>query len=196
VSFWKKFFNKKKIVKTDKSPYFTEIKEPKDIMFAKKFTIKGGRFLLCENNHETTQNLKEILKENLWTSDDIISLDDNLSQKFNLKINLNILQPISFKVGFILCEFLISNTGLILLCDKQIKHYKMNELPKSLIIVANSDQFASDVSQGMTMLKNKYKKIIPTNITTVNIKNYLSEEVDTNTESSNSKNIYLLLQDF
>ena len=36
------------------------------------------------------------------------------------------------KTCLINCEFLISNTGLILVCDKQIRHFKLTELPDTL----------------------------------------------------------------
>ena len=67
--------------------------------------------------------------------------------------------PINFKACLINCEFLISNTGLILVCDKQIKHFKLTELPDTLIILSQTNQFARDVSEGMALLKNKYKLI-------------------------------------
>ena len=44
-------------------------------------------------------------------------------------------------------------------------------MPSVLIVLAKSNQFVSDVSEGMTMLKNKYKGNFPTNITTLNVKN-------------------------
>ena len=49
------------------------------------------------------------------------------------------------------CEFLISNTGRILICNKQIKSNKIEDLPSVLIVLAKSNQFVSDVSEGMTL---------------------------------------------
>ena len=106
------------------------------------------------------------------------------------------LSPQNFKTCIIKCEFLISNTGLILVCDKQIKHYKLKELPNTLIILSKTDQFSKDVSEAMSLLKNKYTDAIPTNITTINIYNYLEKEKNISLDKNNSKNIYLLHQDF
>jgi hypothetical protein len=54
------------------------------------------------------------------------------------------------------------------------------------------DQLVRDVSQGMTFLKNKYPKTIPTNITTLKIK---SDPEEVAAYSTTSKSIYLLLED-
>jgi hypothetical protein len=58
------------------------------------------------------------------------------------------------------------------------------------------NQLVRDVSQGMTLLKNKYPKTIPTNITTLNIKSDSEEaEKAVATSTTNSKSIYLLFED-
>jgi len=196
VSFWEKFFGKKNKKKTEKSKYLPESKDPNDLSFVKKFTIKGGRFLFCENKSETLTNFNEILKENNWNINETFCFNSDLINKYNIKTIEHDISPEKFKTCLIQCEFLISNTGLILVSDKQIKQYKLKELPETLIIISNTKQFASDVSEGMTLLKNKYENIIPTNITTINIKNNLNKDSELNSDINNSKNIYLLLQDF
>jgi hypothetical protein len=86
--------------------------------------------------------------------------------------------------------------GKILLSSQQIHHFKLNELPQTLIVTANIKQLTRDVSEGMTLLKNKYKNTIPTNITTLKIKSEPTEDKKNLTSRSNTKNIYLLLKDF
>jgi hypothetical protein len=63
-----------------------------------------------------------------------------------------------------------------------------------IVVKASMDQLVRDVSQGMTFLKNKYSKTIPTNITTLKIKSD-PEEVARCESSTTSKSIYLLLED-
>ena len=196
MSFWAKLFGEKNENENEKSKYLPENKDPNEISFVKKFTIKGGRFLFCENHSETLSNFNEILKENNWNLNETFCFSEDLNKKLNINIIKEDAFPINFKTCLINCEFLISNTGLILVCDKQIKHFKLTELPDTLIILSQTNQFARDVSEGMSLLKNKYKNIIPTNITTINIHNYLEKENELNSEKNNSKNIYLLLQDF
>ena len=194
MSFWAKYFGKKK--KKEKSKYLPENEIPNDFSFVKKFTIKGGRFLFCENNNETSFNFKEILVENDWNLNEAFCFDDDIKKKLNVNVIKDEFLPKNFKTCIIKCEFLISNTGLILVCDKQIKHFKLKELPNTLIILSQTNQFSKDVSEAMSLLKNKYKNTIPTNITTINIYNYLEKENNRSLNKNNSKNIYLLHQDY
>ena len=194
MSFWAKFFGKKK--KKEKSKYLPENEIPNDLSFVKKFTIKGGRFLFCENNNETSFNFNEILIENNWNLNEVFCFDNDIDEKLNIKVIKDEFSPKNFKTCIIKCEFLISNTGLILVCDKQIKHFKLKELPNTLIILSQTNQFSKDVSEAMSLLKNKYENTIPTNITTINIYNYLEKENDISLDKNNSKNIYLLHQDY
>jgi len=193
VNFWAKLFGKKK--NKEKSKYLPENEIPNDLSFVKKFTIKGGRFLFCENQDETVSNFNEILLENNWDLNEVFCLNKDLNEKFKVEIIKGDSSLKKFKTCLIKCEFLISNTGLILVCDKQIKHFKLKELPNTLIILSETNQFSKDVSEAMSLLKNKYKNVIPTNITTINIYNYLEKENKLNLDNNNSKNIYLLLQD-
>ena len=71
-----------------------------------------------------------------------------------------------YKSLLINCEYLISNTEN-LLSSKQINHFKLNDLPKTILVIAKLNQLVKDVSQGMTQIKNKYPNKIPTNITTL-----------------------------
>ena len=194
MSFWAKFFGKKK--KKEKSKYLPENEIPNDLSFVKKFTIKGGRFLFCENNNETSFNFNEILVENNWNLNEVFCFDNDIKKNLNVDVLKDEFSPKNFKTCIIRCEFLISNTGLILVCDKQIKHFKLKELPDTLIILSQINQFSKDVSEAMSLLKNKYENTIPTNITTINIYNYLEKENDMSLDKNNSKNIYLLHQDY
>ncbi|MGB0601952.1 MAG: LUD domain-containing protein, partial [Flavobacteriaceae bacterium] len=98
----------------------------------------------------------------------------------------------AYKAALIDCEYLISNTGKILLSENQIRHFKLSDLPETIVVIASMDQLVRDVSQGMTFLKNKYPKTIPTNITTLKIK---SDPEEVAASSTTSKSIYLLLED-
>jgi len=100
-----------------------------------------------------------------------------------------------YKALVIHCEYLISNTGKILLSNQQIQHFKLNELPKTIIILAKINQLCSDVSQAMTALKNKYKNNIPTNITSIKALSNLDLGNKMAPSDSTAKSIYLLLEE-
>ena len=140
--------------------------------------------------------MKKSYKENQWKNEHVLSLNETIAEQFNLTLisetsgNLK-----AYQAAVMFCEYIISNTGKILLSEHQIKHYSLPDLPKTIIIIAKTKQIVKDVSQGMTSLKNKYKKVIPTNITTLKSKSESSEEKVFSESETSAKNIYLLLED-
>ena len=197
MGIWNKFFGAKKSKKPEKSPYFPDIEGPLDLGFVKKFTSFGGFFLYNDSSELVLKNFKEICTENNWNQSEIISLNQNLAQRFQVSFVEQASGKLdNFKAILIHCEFLISNTGKILLSNNQINHFKIKALPKTIIVSAKISQIARDVSQGMTQLKNKYINTIPTNITTLNIKRKSSNDKQNQEEQTDSKNIYLLLEDY
>ena len=194
MGIWNKFFGAKK---PEKSPYFPDSEGPLDLGFVKKFTSFGGYFLYNDSSELVLKNFKEICTENNWNQSEIISLNQNLAQRFQVSFVEQASGKLdNFKAILIHCEFLISNTGKILLSNNQINHFKIKALPKTIIVSAKISQIARDVSQGMTQLKNKYINTIPTNITTLNIKRKSSNDKQNQEEQTDSKNIYLLLEDY
>jgi len=168
MGIWDKFFGKKTKDNSEKSPYLPNEEVPIDINFAKTFTQNGGHFLFCDSREEIPSNIEKILEENKWNKNNVLSLEKELAKRFNLTFidqtsgNLKAYESVIMN-----CEFIISNTGKVLLSAHQIKHFNLRDLPNTIIILAKTSQIVKDVSQGMTSLKNKYKKAIPTNITSL-----------------------------
>ena len=197
MGIWDKFFGKSKTQKTKKSPFLPNEEDPLDIGFAKNFTRKGGRFLYNESKDILLSNFNEICVENNWEPQQILSLNQTNSDLFSTSyVNETSGNLKAYKAALIDCEYLISNTGKILLSENQIRYFKLSNLPETIIVKARMDQLVRDVSHGMTLLKNKYPKTIPTNITTLKIKSDPEEaEKAVATSSTTSKSIYLLLED-
>ena len=197
MGLWDFFFGKKHSDKPKKSPYLPEIEDPLDIKFVKNFTSNGGFFLYNDSKELVFSNLDKICLENSWSLEQIVCLDKEISEILGVSyLNENFAKLNKFKALLIKCEYLISNSGKILLSDQQIKHLKLIDLPETILISAKISQFAKDVSEAMSNLKNKYKKNIPLNITTLKAisKNEKNEKITT--QRTDSKNIYLLLEDF
>ena len=192
MGFWD-FFRSKKNEDSDEieSPIFED--DSNDIIFVKKFTSSGGRFTFIDEKNSTNEIFKKIIEENQWTLDNVCSLDSNLSKNLNIRL-IRKIDNDNVKALVTECEFLLSNTGRILICNKQIKSNRIENLPPVVIILAKSNQFVSDVSEGMTKLKKKYITNFPTNITTINVKNKLNEG-DFLTYGNSAKDIYLILSD-
>ncbi len=193
MGIWDKFFGKSKTQKSKKSPFLPNEEDPLDIGFAKNFTRKGGRFLYNESKDILLSNFNEVCVENNWEPQQILSLNQTNSDLFSTSyVNETSGSLKAYKAALIDCEYLISNTGKILLSENQIRHFKLSDLPETIVVMASMDQLVRDVSQGMTFLKNKYPKTIPTNITTLKIK---SDPEEVAGSSTTSKSIYLLLED-
>ena len=192
MGFWN-FFRNKKNEDSDKIESQINKDDSNDIIFAKNFTASGGRFTFIDEKNSTNEIFQKIIEENHWTLDNVCSLDSNLSKNLNIRL-IRKIDNDNVKALVTECEFLLSNTGRILICNKQIKSNRIENLPPVVIVVANSKQFVSDLSEGMTKLKKKYKNNFPTNITTINVKNKLNED-NFLAYGNSAKDIYLILSD-
>ena len=65
MKFLNYLFGKKndKDQKNDQSPFLPKEKDSTELIFAKNFTKKGGKFIYCENKDEVLDYFEKILKE-------------------------------------------------------------------------------------------------------------------------------------
>ncbi len=192
MGFWDFFKSKKKDESESGESPLPNIGS-NDLIFAKNFTDSGGRFIFIDEINSTKEVFEKIFEENQWNPENVCSLDTNVAKNLEIK-SIRKIDNENVKALVTECEFLISNTGRILICNKQIKSNKIEDLPSVLIVLAKSNQFVSDVSEGMTKIKNKYKGNFPKNITTLNVKNKLNED-NFLTYGNGAKDIYLILSD-
>ena len=192
MGFWDFFKSKKKDESESGESPLPNISS-NDLIFAKNFTDSGGRFIFIDEINSTKEVFEKIFEENQWNPENVCSLDTNVAKNLEIK-SIRKIDNENVKALVTECEFLISNTGRILICNKQIKSNKIEDLPSVLIVLAKSNQFVSDVSEGMTKIKNKYKGNFPKNITTLNVKNKLNED-NFLTYGNGAKDIYLILSD-
>jgi len=177
----------------DQSKFMPEEKLPTDENFMVNFKKNGGKFLYSSTKDEMLDTFHSILKENNWEGEEssVCCFDENLKdtfKDFNLKYNKS---PDS---AFFLstCEYLIANTGALLISSNQIGEKKLNELPHNFIILAATSQLIDTIGEGLRGIKNKNRNKIPSNITT--IKTFEDKkESDFMSYGSPSKNLYLLL---
>ena len=101
-------------------------------------------------------------------------------------------KPENPKFLFASCENLIADEGSVLFSSNQIKQNKPNELPINIIILATTSQILETKSDGLRVIKKKYDKDYPTNITTIKYFEKAKEE-DFLQYGSTAKNLYLLL---
>ncbi len=192
MGFWDLFQKKKASNIKDKSHVDDETSE--ELLFAKNFTEAGGKFIYIDKGDSIIDTFIKIKEENQWDKNNVKCLSSALSKNLGIKKTKDLFENDDLKALVIECEYLISNTGRMLISSNQIKNNKLDSLPDILIVIATSNQFVSDVSEGMTRLKSKYLKKFPTNITTINIRNKFIED-DFLSYGNSAKDIYLIISD-
>jgi len=192
LGFWDLFQKKKASNIKDKSHIDDETSE--ELLFAKNFTEAGGKFIYIDKGDSIIDTFIKIKEENQWDNNNVKCLSSALSKNLGIKKTKDLFENDDLKALVIECEYLLSNTGRMLISSNQIKNNKLDSLPDILIVIATSNQFVSDVSEGMTRLKSKYLKKFPTNITTINIRNKFIED-DFLSYGNSAKDIYLIISD-
>lgn len=196
--FRKIFFPKSKLDKKDaeskiedQSKYMPEVKLPVDERFMMNFKKNGGKFLYCDHEDEIQDSFDKILLENDWYEKEVCCFDPRLETKFS-EYNLKYVKNTKAPFFFTTCEYLIGDSGAILVSSNQLREKKLTELPDNFIVLASTSQLVLNVGEGLKGIKDKNKSTIPSNITT--IKNFEPQkEKDFLSYGSTSKNLYLLL---
>ena len=192
MGFWDIFQKKKANNIKDESHINDQTSE--ELTFAKNFTEAGGKFIYIDKGDSVIDTFIKIKEENQWDKNNVKCLSQSLSKNLGINKTNDIAENDDLKALVIECEYLLSNTGRMLISSNQIKNNKLDSLPDILIVIATSNQFVSDVSEGMTRLKSKYSKKFPTNITTINIRNKFIED-DFLSYGNSAKDIYLIISD-
>ncbi len=196
----KRFFKKllgvesaEKVEEEKRSKYMPSESAPIEEQFTVQFTNNGGKFLYCETTEEAFDAFQSILEENNWENPETLCFSDALTKHFEkqaIKPTKSNLNATLFLAG---CEYLVAQTGGILISANQIKTYKLADLPRNFVIYATTSQLVDSLSQGLSGIKHQYPNNIPSNIT--NIKHFEKEEQEDNFLSygSSTKNLYLIL---
>ena len=196
MSFFKRLLGLENVKEVDEygnelGKYMPKPKLPVDEEFMQNFKSNGGKFLYCLDDNELRLNFSEILKENKWDDTEAYCSNEKLSNFFN---HTNIKFAKNLKSDFILsdCEFLISNTGAILVSSSQLGDKKLGDLPYNFIIIAKTSQLIRTIGEGLQKINKTHNKNLPTNITTIKAFEE-KEESDFMSYGSTPKNLYLLL---
>lgn len=162
-----------------------------DDLFTFNFKKNGGKFIYCENLSEVKEQFENILEENDWFESEVLCYEPKLHNLLD-ENKLEYANPLAPKFFFASCENLIADEGSVLFSSNQIKQKKPNELPDNIVILATTSQILETKSDGLRMIKKKYDKDYPTNITAIKYFEKAQEE-DFLTYGSSAKNLYLLL---
>jgi hypothetical protein len=164
---------------------------PVDEKFTYNFKKNGGKFLYCENLNEVKDQFLNILEENDWFECEALCYEPKLFSMLE-ENKLMYDKPSNPMFLFASCENLIADEGSVLFSSNQIKQNKPNDLPNNIIILATTSQILEAKSDGLRVIKKKYDKDYPTNITTIKYFEKAKDE-DFLQYGSTAKNLYLLL---
>jgi L-lactate utilization protein LutC len=171
------------------SKFMPEKKLPIDEMFIDNFKNNGGKFLYCEDENELQDTFRKILKENNWNENDVYVKNQQLLNRFKIPTAKSNSSEAEYFITTV--EYLIANTGALLVNSDQIGEKKLDELPYNFVVVATTSQLLETIGEGLQLIKLK-KSAIPSNITTM--KTFEGKkESDFMSYGSPSKNLYLLL---
>lgn len=173
------------------SKFSPDVNAPLDEQFIYNFKKNGGKFLYCDNIKDVKEQFENILEENDWFESEAICYESKLfSMLEENKINYD--KPKNPKFLLVSCENLIADEGSVLFSSNQIKQNKPNELPTNIIVLGTISQILGSKSDGLSVIKKKYERDYPTNITTIKYFEKAKEE-DFTQYGSSAKNLYLLL---
>lgn len=169
----------------------TNFSAPIEETFTFNFKKNGGKFLYCDNLTEVKYQFENILEENDWFESEAMCFEPKLySMLDENKLEYKTITNPKFLLAS--CENLIADEGSILFSSNQIKQNKPNDLPANIVILATTSQIIESKSDGLRVIKKKYDKDYPTNITTIKYFEKAKEE-DFLQYGSSAKNLYLLL---
>ena len=189
----KKVKRSKESVQT-RGVHMPDLKIPVDEKFTIQFKKNGGKFIYCDNFEEVLEALKNIIQENNWQQSAFFTLNPALKQRFAG-------EQIPFSdtlagapIFFTACEHLVAQNGSILVSSNRLQELKLYEIPENVIVFATTSQLVDSISDGLKIIKKKYKNQIPANITTLKHFQPTTENAkDFLTYGSSSKHLYLLL---
>lgn len=173
------------------SKFMPQAEKPIDEKFIVNFKNNGGKFLYCTDETDLKQTFQRILKENHWGKQ-VCCFEKCLKEEFK-NFELNFTKGLEADFCFITCEFLVANSGSLLLSSKQIGEKRLAHLPYNFVVVGKTSQIVDTPSDGLRII-NSRKEHLPTNITTIkNFNKNTDQEGHFMNYGSISKNLYLLL---
>ena len=189
----KKARRSKETVQT-RGVHMPDLKIPVDEKFTIQFKKNGGKFIYCDHFEEVLVALQSIREENHWLETPFFALNPLLKQRFSGEDITFSEQAQGSMVFFTTCEHLVAQNGSILVSSNQLQELKLHEIPENIIVFATTSQLVDTISDGLKIIKKKYKNQIPANITTLKHFQPTSENSkDFLTYGSSSKHLYLLL---
>jgi L-lactate dehydrogenase complex protein LldG len=147
------------------SSVYAEPGQDYDIEFAENFGRIQGKFLYCANQEEMIAQLTQLVSQQGWTQ--VFCREQSLLPLLREPLKgLLIAEELSeADVSITACEALVARTGSILMSSAQDSGRTVSIYAPVHICIAFTDQLVYDIRDGLEMLNEKYKNMIPSFIT-------------------------------
>lgn len=135
------------------------------LIFAQNFVNNKGEFIFCENDSEFQKNIQAYFSQKslqsiyVWEPKLI-----TLLEKTNIKFKVNDDDFEAAEAGITSCESLISRTGSILVSSGNEGGRRLGIFPHIHIVIGFTSQIRYDIKDGLTELRKKYGKNLPSMI--------------------------------
>ena len=136
-----------------------------EIEFAEQFSGLLGKFIFCLDHTELVLQLNALIHQRQWTK--IYCCEENLKQIFreNSFDNYSEKDLAKCEVSITTCEALVARTGSIVLSTAQESGRTVSVYAPVHICIAYTRQLNYDIKDALQMLKEKYRKQLPSLIT-------------------------------
>ncbi len=150
------------------SPIYASNTESLEINFAQNFTEAGGKFVFCLDYNECIDNLQYLAKENGWT--DIFCLEEPLQELLDIGQLPHSAKPedvARLQACITTCEFLIAQTGGVVVSSKQSSGRKTPFSFPLHLVVAFTSQLMGETKEALKNMKVKYPAQLPSFISII-----------------------------
>ena len=150
------------------SPIYAVTNESLEINFAQNFTEAGGKFVFCLDYNECIDNLQYLAKENNWK--EIFCLEEHLQELLDIGELPHSSKPEDFlnlQACLTTCEFLIAQTGGVVISSKQASGRKTPFAFSLHLVVAFTSQLMGETKDALKNLKVKYPVQLPSFISII-----------------------------
>lgn len=149
-------------------PVFPPVSFPLDQTFKLQLEAINGKVFIFQSSTELFNSLKEILRqfhsENIFCSD--TEIQNNLV-RYDIGFSHYSGPDNKMDVGITGCEFLVAQTGSVMLSSAQQGGRQMNVYPPIHIVFAQKNQLAATLEEAYSKILQKYTNGLPSQVALV-----------------------------
>jgi len=151
-----------------KSSIYHQTDDELEVTFAEELNKVGGHFVYCLDKNELEINLKRLIESQKW--DKVFTKNHKIKEilsSINCKAHSNTSDMSEIKVSITSCEALVARLGSVIISAKQESGRRLNFIPDTHIVIANSSQIKANIKEAFISIKEKYEGKMPSMTTMI-----------------------------